>query len=363
MTDIIGKIRRRVERINNMLHQRRMNPFALLWLIVRLQNTRNFNFVEIHDNELDLLGKEYEQSFLNWSEQKKYLNLLNPRRYYILARNKYLTHLFLDSHGVKAKAKLFCYYNPEQRTPQNDNRCSWDLTSTINNLKQSGVDGCVVKSTESSHGDNVWVFKSIDFVDNDALLHRFDGKTMQLSDILGKDPLVFESIICQSKQFQEFNSDSVNTIRFMTNLMPNGEVRIIATFIKIGRSGRCVDNAGGGGNVDAAIDIETGKLYNTIEFRGWRNHSRIDKHPDNGTPIEGVVIENWESIKQQVLDFQRLIPFVKAAGWDVAITDEGPVVIEVNDMWDRTGQLFLQRGWRREIKECYDAWRRYYANN
>ena len=53
------------------------------------------------------------------------------------------------------------------------------------------------------------------------------------------------------------------------------------------------------------------------------------------------MIENWEGIKQQVLNFQRLIPFVKAAGWDIAITDEGPVVIEVNDIWDRTEQLFL----------------------
>ena len=51
---------------------------------------------------------------------------------------------------------------------------------------------------------------------------------------------------------------------------------------------------------------------------------------------------------------------MKAAGWDIAITDNGPVIVEVNDMWDRTGQLFIRRGWKPEIEECYNAWKKYY---
>ena len=42
---------------------------------------------------------------------------------------------------------------------------------------------------------------------------------------------------------------------------------------------------------------------------------------------------------------------------DIAITDKGPVVIEVNDFWDRTGQYFIRRGWRNEIRDCYLAWK------
>ena len=47
----------------------------------------------------------------------------------------------------------------------------------------------------------------------------------------------------------------------------------------------------------------------------------------------------------------------KAAGWDIAITDDGPLVIEVNDSWDRTSQYFICRGWRSEIRKCYTAWK------
>ena len=34
-----------------------------------------------------------------------------------------------------------------------------------------------------------------------------------------------------------------------------------------------------------------------------------------------------------------------------------PIVIEVNDYWDRIGRLFIQRGWRSDIRKCYDAWK------
>ena len=59
---------------------------------------------------------------------------------------------------------------------------------------------------------------------------------------------------------------TLNTIRFMTTLMPTGEAKVIATFIKIGRSGAFVDNAGGGGNVDAGINVETGEIYGATAY-------------------------------------------------------------------------------------------------
>ena len=86
----------------------------------------------------------------------------------------------------------------------------------------------------------------------------------------------------------------------------------------------------------------------------------IQKHPDTGVQIEDVVINDWEVIKEKVIKFQKAFPFVKAAGWDIAITDNGHVIVEVNDMWDRTGQLFIRRGWKPEIEECYNAWKKYY---
>ena len=143
----------------------------------------------------------------------------------------------------------------------------------------------------------------------------------------------------------------------MTTLWPDGDARVIAVFIKIGRNGRCVDNAGGGGNVDACVDIETGEIRFAVQFEGFRKIKEIDVHPDSGQVLNGVYIENWQAIREEVKRFQQSFPFCKAAGWDIAITNQGPVVIEVNEFWDRLGQVFVRKGWRKEIRDCYLAWK------
>ena len=311
---------------------------------------------EYYDFEFEKRSSKFKKDFLGLNEQRVYVDYLNPKKYYSLARNKYLAHRILDSIGVR-KSTLYCYYQPEARYLVGEDNAS-SLGDVLRILQSKDVTSCVIKTTESSHGDNVWVINDITYQDNDALLTRFDGEILMLSSVLGQNPLVFESKVHQTKQLAALNESSVNTVRFMTTLWPNGEVKVVATFLKIGRLGKCVDNAGGGGNVDACVDVETGELRYAIQFDGWRNNKEIETHPDNGHPINGIVIDNWQNIKEEVKQCQRAFPFCKAAGWDIAITDDGPVIIEVNDFWDRAGQFFIRRGWRNDIRDCYFAWKK-----
>ena len=71
--------------------------------------------------------------------------------------------------------------------------------------------------------------------------------------------------------------------------------------------------------------------------------------------LDGVRIENGNVICGKICSYQQRIPFLKAIGWDVALTMA--VVIEINDFGDTTGQLFIQRGWRNEIMNCYWEWK------
>ena len=323
-----------------------------------LYKTKGLTSDEYYDYEFEKRSEEFRQSFLGVNEQRFYLDYLNPVKYYTLARNKYLAHKMLDRIGVR-KSQLLCYYQPEARYFKND-ECAHDLDGVLRILKSKNVKSCVIKSTESSHGDNVWVISTIEFSDTDAVLIRFDGQELMMSSILGRDPLIFESVVRQTKQFSSFNESSVNTVRFMTTLYPDGTAQVIGAFIKIGRAGRCVDNAGSGGNVDVCVELNSGEIKYAMQFDGWRKMTEIEKHPDSGNQLNGVLIENWQAIKEEVKMFQQSFPYCKAAGWDIAITDDGPVVIEVNDFWDRTGQYFIRKGWRKEIRDCYLAWRKYW---
>lgn len=323
---------------------------------LNLNRTRGLTKEEYYEFEFEKQDAGFRDSFLGLNEQRYYLDYLNPVKYYSLARNKYFAHKVLEECGVR-KSVLYCFFQPEARFISSD-ECASSIVDVLKILKSKDVHQCVVKTTESSHGDNVRVINGIDYQDQDAVLTCYNGEKMMLSSILGRDALVFESVVRQTEQFAAFNESSVNTVRFMTTLWPDGTARVIATWFKVGRAGKCVDNAGSGGNVDAAIDLETGKIYNVVQFDGWRKAKAIDRHPDSGSLLNGVVIEHWDAIKAQVIQFQQAFPYCKAAGWDIAITDEGPVIIEVNDFWDRTGQFFIKKGWRKEIRDCYLAWKK-----
>lgn len=322
---------------------------------ISLYRAKGLTPEEYYEFEFEKQSEEFRRDFLGLNEQRYYLDLLNPLKYFSLARNKYMAHKMLENTGVRT-SELYCYYQPEATYAENT-ECAGDIDGVLRILKTKGVQSCVIKTTESSHGDNVLVIQNIDYQDGNAILTRFDGQQLLLSFVLSNDPLIFESLVRQTEQFAAFNASSVNTVRFMTALYPDGSAKVIATFIKIGRAGRCVDNAGGGGNVDVCVDVATGKICHAIRFDGWHRVQEIDSHPDSGNPLNGVVIENWDSIKAEVICFQQAFPYCKVAGWDIAITDEGPVVIEVNDFWDRTGQFFIRKGWRNEIRDCYLTWK------
>lgn len=323
---------------------------------ISLYRAKNITFDEYYEFEFEKRDEKFRRSFLGLNEQRYYLDYLNPLKYYSLARNKYLAHKILEKTGVRM-SELYCYYQPEARYIDSD-ELAGDISEVLCILKTKNVQSCVIKTTESSHGDNVWVINAVKYLEDDAILTRFDGQKIKLSDILNEEALIFESVVHQTAQFAAFNKSSVNTVRFMTALYPDGTASVIATFIKIGRAGKCVDNAGGGGNVDVCIDTETGEIKYAIQYDGWRNIKDIEKHPDSGNQLNGVIIENWQSIKEEVVKYQQAFPYCKVAGWDIAITDDGPVVIEVNDFWDRTGQYFIRRGWRNEIRDCFLAWRK-----
>lgn len=356
ITNKTRKVYRFLKEINKITVSSSRSFLFIMSDFLKLYKEKGITTEEYFEFELENRDIEFRKSFLGVSEQRFYLDYLNPKKYYILARNKYLTHKILDNTGIK-KSDLYCYYQPEGKV-LNSTEIANNLEDVIRILKNKKISQCVIKTTESSSGKDVLVVNHMSYIENDCNMQLFDGTELYLSAFLSDTPLIFESLIRQTAQLSSLNSSSVNTIRFMTTLHPDGDVKIIATFIKIGRSGKCVDNAGSGGNVDACIDTESGEIKYTIQFDGWRKIKNITHHPDSGNQIEGIKIKEWENIKSQVIDFQKSFPYVKAAGWDIAITDEGPLVIEVNDMWDRTGQYFIRKGWRKEIRECYFAWKK-----
>ena len=139
----------------------------------------------------------------------------------------------------------------------------------------------------------------------------------------------------------ELYPKAINTIRYITlNERPLGAV------LRIGMGGANIDNASSGG-MYAAVDIENG-VVETPAFRYEGQKFLI--HPDTNQIIPGFQIPMWKECTAFIRDACTCIDGIPLIGWDIAITPNGPTLVEVNEAPDLfLLQQPLQRGFRKYL--------------
>lgn len=134
-----------------------------------------------------------------------------------------------------------------------------------------------------------------------------------------------EQVIVQSKEMAALNPSSVNTIRVMTCNIED-DPQIFFCSVRVGNNGAVVDNFHSGG-MSAVVDNDTGVVTGPAMDKAM---NRFERHPSTGVVFKGFQIPRWEEVKAMVYDACRMHPEMTVIGWDVAITEEGPLLIEGN---------------------------------
>lgn len=142
---------------------------------------------------------------------------------------------------------------------------------------------------------------------------------------------IIEGYVVQHPEMQKLSLNSVNTVRIVTIQtfddipgVEKGKVHFVYGGVRMGHGNSYVDNLHSGGMI-ACINIETGVVEtDAVDFA-----NRIFKqHPDTNVTIKGFQIPYFKEIKQMIEAAGKGIPGY--LGWDVAITETGPIIIELN---------------------------------
>ena len=159
---------------------------------------------------------------------------------------------------------------------------------------------------------------------------------------------IAEEFIHQAAEMASWNPTSVNSIRFTTFKNKTG-IHYHLPFIRTGRDGAVVDNAGRGG-IYAGIDIETGKIMtNGFDEQG----NEYKTHPDSKIEYRGWQIPKWKDLIALATEMhEKIMPEHHYIGWGFALTDQGWVVIEGN--W---GQYVCQQSCTKKgYKEIFEKY-------
>jgi hypothetical protein len=186
----------------------------------------------------------------------------------------------------------------------------------------------------------------------DKVLYK-DGNIIsieELKQILGKDRwLIQEKIAQQHELLNNLYNNSINTVRLMT-VNAGSSIKILGALLRMGTKGKRIDNWSAGG-VIVPIDKD-GSLTKWGFFKPLYG-TKVDRHPDSGVIFEGYEIPYFAEAIKQATYFHSLLFGIHSVGWDIAITEKGPVFIEGNDNWDVILYELVNGGSREHISKFF----------
>lgn len=118
------------------------------------------------------------------------------------------------------------------------------------------------------------------------------------------------------------------SVRLLVLLTPTGPV-IHRAVAKIATGTNAADNFWRPGNMLGAIELTTGTITRLVRGTGIETAVNL-AHPDTGVQIVGAVIPDWGSVLDLTAAAACVLPGIRTQSWDVALTDSGPVLLEVN---------------------------------
>lgn len=158
------------------------------------------------------------------------------------------------------------------------------------------------------------------------LLDAADVAQRQLDGIVGEDIIVEECVVQHPDLCLE--GSSVNTIRVATMVDTQGTPHILTAALRCGVGDSVVDNFSTGG-VGYPINLELG-IIEAYGVQVTRRHVPVYIHPCTNIVMVGRKIPFWKESLDLVNKAASMLPQLRYVGWDVAITSEGPLLIEGN---------------------------------
>ena len=250
-----------------------------------------FHFVDKSQEERDTyITFNQSQALFRMLNNRDYMDTFDNKLKFDKAFSKYLGREFIDAaHCSFSEFKKYC----------------------------KGKKEIFCKPVSSCSGKGIYKSIKIDKDTDIKELHQF---------MIDND-LFCEDTIEQHKTMKKLHEESINTIRVVTVLKDN-KAYVMYTLVRIGIGDMKVDNVGSGGIYTVLSDD------GVIVSPAWSDKTitTYDKHPTNGINLIGFKIPMFNKVLDLCKKAALVEPHIRYVGWDVAITPDGPVLVEGNQL-------------------------------
>lgn len=300
------------------------------------------------------IPRYYAKHMLHRKDAKNYLD-------YYIGRNEFynIQHLVMDGekelitilenkvlfhhHFKRSKLRLPTYlgYNlgktffseEENRSIHNYYSFSCLIRDLILKSKASSI---FIKPIAGIRGEDC--FK----IDNELLN---SDRLEEIYNKISSKKYLFQETIIPHPLISGIYPYSVNSLRIHTCIYMDGKINVISAYMKFGYNRDYVES-GSKGTIYTSVDMNTGSLgpFARKNF-DWGGDIYIH-HPDNGVKFSGFIVPHFEAAKDMAKAAAAFLP-LKLVGWDIAITQEGPILLEGNHNFGFWGAQIADGGYKK----------------
>jgi hypothetical protein len=287
-----------------------------------------------------------------YSQKKDYLadsggatrrlwSLLTPMQYRLPFRNKLIFNRLFGGQGLPV-ARVFGVYDPRIgfTVDGGELRNATDLTHWLSRAPDNGF---AFKALFGIEGYQVLVFSSRATKDPPSFItlsgDRFDTerlveftrntKELERHGALDPESYLIEERILPHPELAKLVGPTLCCVRVVTFIGLNGIPQILGAVYKLQPEPLGVDHLSYGA-IGSWVDVESGALGPGRSRHHFGYSSVI---PGTDKTFVGFKLPHWSQVKEVALKAASVLPWARAIGWDIAIADRGPVLIEGNAEW------------------------------
>lgn len=303
--------------------EKKISSLSLYWEILCSSLKYNISFIDYFKLRFFNKTSQEREEYVGAGFMYKYQLKMNPlqSRDVLESKIKFLTR-FNEFSGRKWATFKTLQENPEL------------LQDFLKNEKGK----VVLKYSKGQSGKEVNVVETANITPEDLLNLMKNNKY----DLI-------ETFVTQHDYLMNIAPRGLNTVRMVTQLINNNDVQIIGASLRLSIY-KSVDNMGAG-NMVLPLDLETGKTTGKGIYVDITKEDP-DVHPLTGCTLTGITVPYWQECKNIVLKAALLTPENKSIGWDIAVTNNGPLLIEGNHNWNHDSlQLPLRKGFKKILSQ------------
>ncbi|WP_306155554.1 sugar-transfer associated ATP-grasp domain-containing protein [Roseovarius sp. MMSF_3281] len=142
------------------------------------------------------------------------------------------------------------------------------------------------------------------------------------------DGFIFQTAVEQHADMTKVAGPAIGSIRVVT-VYDGQKPSVLYTLWKVPSPKAMSDNYWQSGSMLAEIDKANGQVVQCRRGEGPTQEA-IETHPASGMAFADVQIPFWDEICDIAVRGHEVLPQFGVLGWDIAVTPEGPLIIECN---------------------------------